>query len=75
MNFTMEICRLSDGRYRVILYDSGDMKVAWVSPRYRFLWAARFFGRRDAQAHIRQAYSIKACISTGELRFIEKREL
>jgi hypothetical protein len=75
MNFTMEIVRLGDGRYRVMLYDSENMKLAWVSPRYRFLWAARFFGRRDAQAHIRRAYSIKACITTGELTYIEKRDL
>lgn len=75
MDFTMEIWRLADGRYRVMLYDADDMKLAWVSPRYRFLWAARFFGRRDAQAYIRLAYSITATISTGELTYIERKGL
>lgn len=72
----MEILRLaSDGGYRVMLYDADSMKLAWVSPRYRFLWAARFFGRKDAQAHIRRAYSITASISTGELIYIERKGL
>ena len=71
----MEICRLkSDGRYRVLLYDTEGMLLTWVSPRYRFLWVARLLGPRDARRYLMAAYSIPE-LARSEILYIERKPL
>lgn len=72
MKFTMEIYRLHDKRYRVVAFDAEGMRLQWVSPRYRWLWVARWQGRKDLTAYVRKAYDIGATVKASSLMYVEK---
>lgn len=73
MKFTMEIYRLCSKKYRVVAFDTDGMRLQWVSPRYRWLWVARWQGERDLLAYVRKAYDIGATVKVGTLMYVEKK--
>lgn len=75
MNFTMEIYRLCNRKYRIVAFDSEGMRLQWVSPRYRWLWVARWQGKKDLIAYVRKAYDIGATVSDSNLMYVERRKI
>lgn len=65
----------SRGRFYIELFSEDGYGYLWRSPRYRWYWVARCFGRRDARAYLSRKPTQFLCFIDKRDKFVKRLKL